>query len=112
MLSSRVCSMVYDVIKWLRDVIPVLTMAVRNCLECRYETGTLAPVRHQLSARNGGDRSGDPIKSLVEGAKYNLQVSALLCVRHSTGHSIHSLLAKIRNTMYSLLCITHCIGVA
>ncbi|XP_067949217.1 lipopolysaccharide-responsive and beige-like anchor protein [Watersipora subatra] len=51
----------------------VLTMAVRNCLECRYETGSLSPVRTQLSTRNGGDRSGDPIKSLVDGAKFNLQ---------------------------------------
>ena len=56
-------------------IVVVLTMAVRNCLECRYQSGTLSPVRHVLSARNGGDRSGDPIKSLVDGAKFNLQVS-------------------------------------
>lgn len=52
-------------------------MAVRNTLECRYQAGTLSSNRRQLSARNGGGRSGDPIKALVDGTKANLEVSAM-----------------------------------
>lgn len=49
-------------------------MAVRNCLECRYRSGSISPMRQPLTDRNGAGRSEDPLKSLVEGTKINTEV--------------------------------------